>query len=123
LENNPLENIDLEPLFGIEDLHIGLPRNLSNKTREQVQVLQEKGAELSVKPLKKLTTGEIFNLPFELQDTAITMLSLDEGTAEEIAKATDIPVNEILPKIETLQMMGYIGRIQKGGKTVYFRSI
>lgn len=122
LENNPLENIDLEPLFDIEDLHIGLPRNLSSKTREQVQVLQEKGAELSVRPLKKLTTGEIFNLPFELQDTAITMLSLDEGTAEEIAKATDVPVNELLPKIETLQMMGYVGRIQKGGKTVYFRS-
>ncbi|MHA1967592.1 MAG: leucine-rich repeat domain-containing protein [Candidatus Hodarchaeales archaeon] len=122
LENNPLKVIDLEPLFDIEDLHIGLPRDLSNQTREQVRVLQEKGVELSVKPLKKLTTGEIFNLPFNLQDTAITMLSLVEGTVDEIAKAADIPVSDVLPKIETLQMMRYIGKIQKGGETVYFRS-
>ncbi|MHA2245877.1 MAG: hypothetical protein ACXADY_13015 [Candidatus Hodarchaeales archaeon] len=122
LENNPLRDINLEPLFTIENLHIGLPRDLSDQTREQVRVLQEMGVELSVKPLKKLTTGEIFNLPFKLQDTAITMLSLVEGTVDEIAKAAGIPVNEVLPKIETLQTMGYIGKIQKGGETVYFRS-
>lgn len=122
LENNPLKDIDLEPLFDIDDLHIGLPRDLSNQTQEQVQVLQEMGVEMSVKPLKKLTTGEIYNLPFELQDIAITMLSLVEGTVDEIAQTVDVPVNEVLPKIETLQMMGYIGKIQKGGETVYFRS-
>ncbi|MFW9906359.1 MAG: hypothetical protein ACFFFH_18705 [Candidatus Thorarchaeota archaeon] len=122
LENNPLTEIDLEPLYGISGLHIGLPRELSTQTREQVEVLQEMGVEMSVKPLKKLTTGEIFNLPFELQDTAIIMLSLVEGTVDEIAKAADIPVDEILTKIETLQTMGYIGKIQKGKETVYFRS-
>ncbi|MFX0016043.1 MAG: leucine-rich repeat domain-containing protein [Promethearchaeota archaeon] len=122
LENNPLQDIDLEPLFNIDNLHLGLPRELSHKTLEQVRALQEMGVQMSVKPLRKLTTGEIYNLPFELQDLAITMLSLVEGTVDEIAQAIDVPINEVLPKIETLQMMGYIGKIQKGGETVYFRS-
>ncbi|MHA2334379.1 MAG: hypothetical protein ACXAEU_20295 [Candidatus Hodarchaeales archaeon] len=122
LENNPIDDIDLEPLFSIDDLHLGLPDKLSSKTLEQVLVLQEKGVILSVKPTKRLTTGEIFNLPHNLQETALTMLSIEEGTVEDIAKEIGKPLEETRKKITSLQKMGYIGMIQKEGKTVYYPS-
>jgi hypothetical protein len=122
LENNPLVNIDLGPLSNIENLRIILPENLSTRTQEQIQVLQEKGADLSVMPSEKLTTGEIFGLPPELQETALTILSLARGTAEEIAIETGISLDEAQKNINSLQKRGYIGRILKNGKAVYFKS-
>ncbi|MHA2298368.1 MAG: leucine-rich repeat domain-containing protein [Candidatus Hodarchaeales archaeon] len=122
LENNPLDDIDLESLFSIDGLQVRLPEDLSDRTLELVEVLQEKGAMVSAEHMKKLTPDELYNLPPDLQDTALIMLSLVEGTAERIAKEADKHVDDILKEIISLQNMGYVGKKRKEGKTIYFIS-
>ncbi|MHA2297026.1 MAG: hypothetical protein ACXAEU_08800 [Candidatus Hodarchaeales archaeon] len=76
----------------------------------------------SIKPIKKLNTGEIYSLPYDLQSTALAMVSLEEATIEEIANEIDFSLENTLKNVIILQEMGYIGEKGINGKTVYFRS-
>ncbi len=75
-----------------------------------------------LKPTKVLDTGAIFNLPHHLQSIALTMISLKEGTIEEIAQEKGEDIDNTLSNITALQEMGYIGTKQKKEKTIYFRA-
>ncbi|MFW9997505.1 MAG: winged helix-turn-helix domain-containing protein, partial [Candidatus Odinarchaeota archaeon] len=105
-------------------LQLEMPDKLTSGTMEQIKTLQEKGAELSKKPWKKITTGSIYTLPQDLHGITLAMLSLEEGegTVEEIAKESSIPSNDALKKLTSLQKLGYIGKKHREGKTVYFRA-
>jgi len=122
LEKNPFKEIDLEPLNGIDNLYLGLPENLSKRTLNQIKILQDKGAKLSLKATKKLSTGEIYSLPQELREIALVILALEKGTVEEIAKEIGKSVNVTLEKVNSLQKMGYVGMTQSEGKKVYLIS-
>ena len=75
----------------------------------------------SIKPTKKLGTGEIFSLPSYLQKTALAMVSLEEGTVKEIAKESGEKVNLVKKNLTTLQEKGFIGtKKHEKRKTIYF---
>lgn len=73
------------------------------------------------KPTKILDTAAIFSLPHHLQSTALTMVSLKEGTIEEIAQDRDETIDDTLSAISSLQEMGYIGIKPRGEKKIYYR--
>ncbi|MHA2225427.1 MAG: hypothetical protein ACXAC8_09495 [Candidatus Hodarchaeales archaeon] len=77
----------------------------------------------SIKPTKKLGTGEIFSLPHHLQSTALALVSIEEGCIEDIAKECGEDVIDIKRNLTVLQKEGFIGRKEKEGKTYYFCSI
>ncbi|MFX0094962.1 MAG: hypothetical protein ACFFBD_24720 [Candidatus Hodarchaeota archaeon] len=76
----------------------------------------------SIKPTKKLNTGEIFSLPHHLQSTALAMISLLEGTVEEIALEIEAEISVTEENLQSLNEMGFVGKKQKDGKTIYFCS-
>jgi hypothetical protein len=73
-----------------------------------------------VNPIKRLATGEIFNLPYDLQPTALVVISLEEGTIDEIAKESELSFEDTAKNVIALQEMGYIGKKDSGGRIVYF---
>ncbi|MFW9930321.1 MAG: hypothetical protein ACFFD1_13075 [Candidatus Thorarchaeota archaeon] len=75
-----------------------------------------------IRPKKKFSTSEIFSLPNHLQKTALAMISLQEGTIEEIAKEIGSDEELALNNIMSLQKMGFIGNRNLEGKTHYFCS-
>lgn len=83
----------------------------------------------SIKPSKRLNTGEIFGLPHHLQATALALVTLEEGTINDIALESGEEANVIEKNLATLKEKGYIGtkkqEKKKGGKkkTVYFCTI
>ncbi|MFX1514134.1 MAG: hypothetical protein ACFFCQ_16275 [Promethearchaeota archaeon] len=76
----------------------------------------------SIKPAKMLSTGEIFSLPHQLHPTALALVSLEEGTVEEIAQESDLSPEETRENLIVLKEMGFIGVKQKKDKTTYFCS-
>ncbi|MHA2244681.1 MAG: hypothetical protein ACXADY_06895 [Candidatus Hodarchaeales archaeon] len=77
----------------------------------------------SIKPRKKLGTGEIFTLPSNLQKTAIAMISLEEATIKDLMKESGENKDVIIKNLTVLQKMGFIGKKQGKRKTTYFCSI
>ncbi|MHA2296516.1 MAG: hypothetical protein ACXAEU_16895 [Candidatus Hodarchaeales archaeon] len=77
----------------------------------------------SMRPTRKLTTGDIFNLDHELQPTALAMISLEEGTVEEIANESNLSIEITEKNVIKLQESGYIGEKYTNEKTIYFCSI
>lgn len=77
----------------------------------------------SIKPSRKLNTGEIFNLPHELQTTALALISLEEGTAKDIAKESGEKIGTTRKHLAELKEKGFIGTKKQKKKTVYFCSI
>ncbi|OLS22374.1 MAG: hypothetical protein HeimC3_31160 [Candidatus Heimdallarchaeota archaeon LC_3] len=75
-----------------------------------------------IKPTKKFSTGEIFNLPHHLQSTALAMISIEEGTIEEIARESGLKSGEVNENLISLQNLGYIGNRKKDGMIKYFCS-
>ena len=76
-----------------------------------------------ITPAKKLSTGEIFGLPHHLQATALAMVSLQEGTVEEIAKESGNTPDVTKKNLVALNERGLIGIKQKNDKTMYFCSL
>ncbi|MHA2244141.1 MAG: hypothetical protein ACXADY_04175 [Candidatus Hodarchaeales archaeon] len=91
--------------------------------REIIQAETVTDESKSIKPTKKLGTGEIFSLPHHLQSTALAMVSLEEGLITDIAIECGEKVDVTEKNLLTLQEMGFIGKKQKNGKTVFFSSI
>ena len=70
----------------------------------------------SIKPTKVLNTKDIYDLPYDLQPVALTMLSLGEGTVKEIANESNIKIKDLQVRLEKLQSLGYIGKKENKNK-------
>ncbi len=77
----------------------------------------------SIKPSKRLNTGEIFGLPHHLQSTALAMVSLEEGTITDIAIESGEKETIIKKNLAILKKKGFIGTKKKKRKTIYFCAI
>lgn len=64
----------------------------------------------SIRPSKKLSTGEIFQLPPPLQKTALAMVSLEQGIIAEISKESGQKQYIVRKNLKLLQEMGFIGK-------------
>jgi hypothetical protein len=76
-----------------------------------------------IRPTKKFGTGEIFDLPHKLQSTAIALLSLQEGTMDEIALESGLNKDIIQENLFSLQELGYVGNRSKNGNILFFCSL
>ncbi|MHA2271697.1 MAG: hypothetical protein ACXACI_07530 [Candidatus Hodarchaeales archaeon] len=74
---------------------------------------------ISTRPTRKLSTGEIVFLPHHIQPTAIAIVTLLEGTVEEVAEESNIDPDRTLKNLNALRERGYLGVKVKGGKTIY----
>lgn len=74
----------------------------------------------SIKPTKKLNTGEIFSLPHRLHSTALAMVSLGEGTIKIIAKESGEKATIARKNLVSLQKMGFVGIKKNESVTKYF---
>jgi hypothetical protein len=63
-----------------------------------------------INPTKKFSTGELYQLPEELQPTALAMISLKEGNVQQIAEESGKNLKETLWHLEKLQEIGLIGK-------------
>lgn len=77
----------------------------------------------SIKPTKTLNTGEIFSLPHHLQQTALAMITLQDGLLEDIAKEAGESIESTNTHLTDLQNMGFIGLRKIENKTLYYCSI
>ena len=76
-----------------------------------------------IKPTLKMGVGEIFNLPTHLQKTALSLLSLQQSSIEEIIQDSGDSHADTERNLLSLQNMGFVGCKQVNGKTIYFCSI
>jgi hypothetical protein len=76
-----------------------------------------------IKPTKKFGTGEIFDLPHKLQSTALALISLQEGTVEEIALECGLNKDATREYLFSLQELGYVGNRNKNGNVLFFCSL
>ncbi|MFX1505707.1 MAG: hypothetical protein ACFFDC_06285 [Promethearchaeota archaeon] len=77
----------------------------------------------SIKPSKRLNTGEIFTLPHYLQATALALVTLEEGTVTDIALESGEETDTIERNLVTLKEKGFIGTKKQKKKTIYFCTI
>ena len=91
--------------------------------REIIQTETSTVDSKSIRPSKKLSTVEIFQLPSHLQKTALAMISLEQGTIAEISKESGEKTHTVRKNIATLQKMGFIGKRKKKRSVTYFCSI
>ena len=91
------------------------------KLMKKLKVINDRSSHLDDMN-KQYICQTLLKLPSDIREIALAMLNIGEGTADEIADEVGIPVDEVLKKISALQKLGYIGLIQKEGKTVYFTS-
>lgn len=91
--------------------------------REILQTVMVINDSKSITPTKKLSTGEIFSLPHYLQATALAMVSLQEGTVEEIAQESGNTPDVTKKNLSDLNEQGFVGIKQKNDKTMYFCSL
>lgn len=76
----------------------------------------------SIKPSKVLNTKEVFELPSELKPVALAILTLGEGTLEEISKETELSLEDTKLLVQLLQKKGYLGKKEQNNKVLYFSS-
>ena len=74
-----------------------------------------------INPTKKFSSGELYQLPEELQPTALAMISLKEGNAEQVAEESGKNLKETKIYLEKLQQIGLIGK-KLGEVPLYFCS-
>ena len=75
-----------------------------------------------LKSTRRFSVGGIFDLPSDLQAAALALITLKEGTLEEISKECGESSLQTVNALNQLQKMGYIGRREKGGKQLFFYS-
>lgn len=76
-----------------------------------------------IKPTVKLSVGEIFNLPTHLQKTALTLISLQKASIEDIVQESGDNFTDAEKNLTSLQNMGFVGQKQINGKILFFCSI
>ena len=77
----------------------------------------------SINPSKKLSTGEIFSLPHHLHSTALALLTIQEGTLEEVANEVETPEDVIKKNLNELQQLGFVGLKKDGQLSLFFCAI
>ncbi|MFX0115771.1 MAG: hypothetical protein ACFFB3_14575 [Candidatus Hodarchaeota archaeon] len=77
----------------------------------------------SILPEKQLEANEIFEMPHHLQSTALAILSLQEGTINDIAEESKKDANLTKKNLLSLREMGFIGTKLANGKRKYFCSV
>lgn len=63
-----------------------------------------------MKPAKKLTTVEIFELPSHLHQTALAILSLERFTVGELAAEVGLDVSKVEGHLAELAQLGFLGQ-------------
>jgi hypothetical protein len=110
--------------YGEALLSIDLESNIFNQFKETIYEVLSENVVLddskSSKPSLKLSTGDIFNLPHYLQSIALTLVSLQEGTLEEIVSESGENAEITKKSLLVLQQLGYIGLKQRDGIKKYF---
>ncbi|MHA1945564.1 MAG: hypothetical protein ACXAC6_01055 [Candidatus Hodarchaeales archaeon] len=86
---------------------------------QEQNLVDESGRIIST---KRFSVGEIFDLAIDLQATALALITLEEGTLEEISKESGESPIQTVNSLNELQKMGFIGRREKEGKQVFFYS-
>jgi hypothetical protein len=113
--------------YGEPLLSIDRESNISNPFTETIhEVLSENiilDDSKSIPPSLKLSTGDIFNLPHYLQAIALAIVSLQEGTLEEIVIESGENLEIAKKSLLTLQQLGYIGISQRDGIKRYYCSL
>jgi hypothetical protein len=94
-----------------------------NTIQEIIKQLVGYDESKSIKPSKRLNTGEIFGLPHHLQTTALALVTLEEGTISDIALESGEEADVIEKNLATLKEKGFIGTKKQKKKTVYFCTI
>ncbi len=77
---------------------------------------------LSLKPTKILSPKEILYLPHQFKATALAVVTLQEGTLEEIAAESGIDQDRTQKHLARLREMGYVGVKMSAGKPTYYCS-
>jgi hypothetical protein len=98
-----------------------------NPFRETIQEIMKKvvgyDQSKSIKPSKRLNTGEIFNLPHHLQSTALAMVSLEEGSITDIALESGEKEYITRKNLAILKKSGFIGTKKNKREKIYFCTI
>ena len=76
-----------------------------------------------INPTKKFSTGELYILDSTLQQTAIALIALKEGTINEIAQESGLTIEVTSTHIHQLQEKGLIGEKFFEEEIKYFCSI
>lgn len=105
------------------DSNLSIFTPFQDTIREIIQTETSTDDSKSIRPSKKLSTGEIFQLPPHLQKTALAMISLEKGTIAELSKESGEKTRTVRKNINTLQEMGFIGKRQIKKSAIYFCSI
>lgn len=95
-------------------------KTLHEVIRKETSILDDSK---SIEPTKKLDSAEIFSLPHHLHATALAMVSLQEGTVEEIAHESNADADVTEENLFSLKEMGLIGGKTHNGKMTFFCSI
>ena len=74
----------------------------------------------SLRPSKTFNTIDIYNLPADLQEIAMVMISLTEGSLTDISKELTINKEELQSKLDRLQKLGYIGKKARNSEIIFF---
>ncbi|MFW9914522.1 MAG: hypothetical protein ACFFGZ_02830 [Candidatus Thorarchaeota archaeon] len=77
---------------------------------------------LSLKPTKVLSPKEIFYLPHQFQATALAIVTLQEGTLEEIAAESGLDQDRTQKHLARLREMGFVGVKMSAGRPTYYCS-
>ncbi|MFX0211278.1 MAG: hypothetical protein ACFFDT_35180 [Candidatus Hodarchaeota archaeon] len=75
-----------------------------------------------INPTKKFSPVEIYHLPTYLQSTALAMITLKEGSVEQIATESGSNLRDTEQYLQVLQKMGLIGRKITEDGSIYFCS-
>jgi hypothetical protein len=105
------------------DSNLSIFAPFQDTLREIIQTETSTDDSKSIRPSKKLSTGEIFQLPPRLQKTALAMVSLEQGTIKEISEESGEKKHVVRKNLNSLQEMGFIGKEQKKRAITYFCSI
>lgn len=74
----------------------------------------------SLKSIRFLDTGEVFSLPQHLQTTAMTMLTMELGTAEQVSAELGENNEQTTKNLNQLQNLGFIGKRVTNEGIIYF---
>ncbi|MFQ5980983.1 MAG: hypothetical protein ACE5OZ_22820 [Candidatus Heimdallarchaeota archaeon] len=107
-----------------EALNVVLDGYAASRKKSPGEFLTEMPSEegATIKPTKVLSPREIFFLPHHLHATALGVVTLQEGTVDEIANETGIDRDRTQNYLHTLREMGLIGVKLKAGRPTFFCS-
>jgi hypothetical protein len=107
---------ELDRWTGNQTMFEGFRKTISSIVSKHIDEMR------AVDPNKRLDTAAIFELPKELQSTALVITSLEKATSQEIADEVSHDVETVEKYLDQLQTEGYIGVRDEDGKTLYFCS-